>query len=158
MIVAISGTPATGKTPVARALAKLLGWKLIGLNQLAEDRDLYSGYDEKRRCKIVDIDALADEVKKIDEDAVLESHYAHDMPCDVIIILRCNPAELRRRMEEKGWSKEKIEENLEAEIMGVCSEEARDSGRPVLEIDTTKKRPDAIAKEIQLSLKRLDLI
>ena len=162
MIVAVSGTPAVGKTNIASALAKLLKWKFVKLNKLAGEKNLYAGYDEKRRCKIVDIDALADEIRKIektsDENVVIEAHYAHDIPCDVIIILRCSPAELRKRMEKKGWSKEKIKENLEAEIMGICREEARDSGRPVLEFDTTKKGPEDVAKDIQLSLKRLDLI
>ena len=158
MKIAISGTPATGKTEVAKALAKRLKWRFVELNKLAEDRGLYSGYDEKRKCKLVDIKTLVYEVDKIHGDLIIESHYAHDIPCDVIIILRTNPAELRKRMNAKGWSKEKVEENLEAEIMGVCREEAKDSGKPVFEFDTTKKGARKVAEEIQLTLKRLDLI
>jgi len=158
MKIAISGTPATGKTSVAIALSKLLGWELIELNQLAEEKELYCGHDEKRDCKIVDVERVSEEVKKIEKDVVIEAHYAHDISCDVIVILHTNPAELRERMKEKGWSDDKIEENVEAEIMNVCKEEARSSGRPFLDFETTKKSPEQTAREIQLSLKRLDLI
>ena len=148
MIVAISGTPGTGKSRVATLLADRLGWDLVELNRLAEEKDLYMGYDEQRECKVVDIEALAEEVSLLHGNAIVESHYAHDMPADLIVILRASPAELRSRLAERGWTLEKIEENVEAELVGVCLGEARDTGREVLEIDTTDKKPSAVAEEV----------
>lgn len=155
-IIAISGTPGTGKTGVAKLLAKRLGWKLIGLNRLAARKGLYAGYDRGRKCRIVDIGGLAKEVRKLaktTENLVLESHYAHDMPCDFAVILHANPRELRKRMEAKGWSRKKIEENVLAEIMDVCRTEALEQGRNILDIDTTKKTPRKVAGEIERKLK-----
>ncbi len=148
MIIAISGTPGTGKTEVARLLAERLGFRLLDLNKLAESKDLYAGYDEKRDCRVVDVDRVAEEIKKIKEDVVIESHYAHDIPCDFAVMLRTNPGELRERLKKKGWKREKIEENVLSEIMEVCLTEALELGRKVIEIDTTGKNPEAVVKEI----------
>ncbi len=160
-IIAISGTPGTGKTKVAKELAKRLGWKLIELNKLAEDMSLYSGYDRKRKCKIVDIGRVKKEIEKIakvNKNLILESHYAHEMPCDFVVILRTNPGELRKRMKAKGWSREKIGENIEAEIMEVCKTEALEHGKNVLEIDTTGKKAERVAEEIARELRRKSLL
>ena len=155
MIISISGTPGTGKTAVAKALAKKLGWKLINLNDLAKEKKLYLGYDRSRRSRIVDLKGLSLEVRKISrsqKNLILDSHYSHDMPCDVIVILRANPRELRKRMARKGWPKKKIEENIEAEIMEVVKSEALETASQALEIDTTGKKPENIAEQIVKNL------
>lgn len=158
-IIAISGIPGTGKTEVAKLLAKRLGWKLIELNRLAAQKNLYSGYDSRRGCKVVDIEGLAKEIKKMHgQDLVLESHYAHDMPCDFVVILRTNPGELRKRMGAKGWSREKIEENIEAEIMEVCKTEALGLGKSVFVVDTTGKKAERVAEEIARKLRKKSLL
>lgn len=90
MIVAITGTPGTGKTEVAKALAKLMGWHYVSLNEIAEKDDLYEGYDKERESKIVDIEKLREAVNALaasNKNMIIESHYAHDMPCDVVIVL-----------------------------------------------------------------------
>lgn len=157
MILLISGTPAAGKTEVAEALGEKLGWKVISLNDLARERNLYCGYDEKRGVKVIDIDRVKEEVSRIiekEEDIILESHYAHELPGDTVVILRVNPKELRKRGKEKQWHFEKIEENVISEIMEVCKAEALEIGKRVLEIDTTGKKPEEIADDI---IKKLEL-
>ncbi|HJW97080.1 MAG TPA: adenylate kinase family protein [archaeon] len=156
MIISVSGTPKTGKTSVAKALARKLGWRLVSLNMLASQKKLYMGYDRARKSRIVDIPRLRTEVRrlsKINRNMILESHYSHDMPCDVVVILRTNPGELRRRMRRAGWSKKKIEENLEAEIMEIVKGEALEKARKVLEIDTTGKEPEWVVEQIVRRLK-----
>ncbi|MCX6814401.1 MAG: adenylate kinase family protein [Candidatus Aenigmarchaeota archaeon] len=156
MILSISGTPQTGKTSVAKALAKKLGWALVSLNQLAKEKGLYSGYDKARRSRIVDIKKLRTEIAKIsrkEKNLILESHYSHDMPCDFVVILRTNPKELRKRMQKAGWNGKKIEENIEAEIMEIVKSEALENARTILEIDTTGKKPEFVAELIVRSLK-----
>jgi adenylate kinase len=157
MILLISGTPATGKTAVAQILGEKLGWKVISLNEFAAERNLHCGYDEKRKAKIVDIDRVKEEVGRIvekEENLILESHYAHEMPGETVVILRVNPDELRKRGKEKQWWFEKIEENVISEIMEVCKTEALEMGKKVIEIDTTGKKPGQVADEI---IKKLEL-
>ena len=156
MIISISGTPGTGKTEAAGALADRLGWRLVELNALAEEKGLYSGYDEARRCRIVDVGAIGKEVAemaKSSRNLILESHYAHDMPCDVAVILRASPVELRKRLVGKGWTRQKIEENIQSEIMEVCRSEALEQGRDVLEVDTTGKTAKMVAEDIAKKLR-----
>jgi adenylate kinase len=152
MIIAITGTPGTGKTEVAKVLAKRLGWQYFSLNDIAEKENLYQGYDKERMCKIVDIEKLREEVNVLaasNKNMIIESHYAHDMPCDVVIVLRTEPSVLRKRMLTKSFHAEKVAENMEAEMMEVIKDEATAAHKNVYEIDTTKKTPDQAAKEIE---------
>ncbi|NIO19321.1 MAG: DUF359 domain-containing protein [Candidatus Aenigmarchaeota archaeon] len=156
MIIAISGTPATGKTEVAKALAKRMGWWYLSLNELAEEEDLYKGYDKERMCKIVDLDRMREEVHILGishKNMILDAHYSHEMPCDVVIVLRTELGELRKRMGEKKWKKGKIKENLSAEAMDICKQEALELNKNTYEFDTTKKTPEQIAKEIEEVIK-----
>lgn len=149
MIIAITGTPGTGKTTLATLLAKKLGYRYVNLNDLAAEKKLYCGYDRKRRIPIVDIARLSREVEKRGtENLILDAHYSHDLPGDLIILLRTNPRELRRRAARAGWPAAKTEENVQAEIMEVCRSEALAAGRPVLELDTTTQRPPELARRV----------
>lgn len=154
-MVAISGTPATGKTEVARAVGRKLGWPVLELNQLAKERGLFSGYDEGRKADIVDLEGIQKALDNIEApNMIIESHYAHEMASDIVIILRAGPDEIRKRGAEKGWGRAKAEENVVAEIMEVCKQDALDAGRKVFEVDTTGKSPARVAGEVVRIIKR----
>jgi adenylate kinase len=149
MILAISGTPCTGKTEVGRLLAKKLKWELISLNDLAEEKGFYCGYDRKRKTRVVDVSRLEEFLKKNPrKNLIIESHYAHEIKNDLTVVLRTNPKELRKRMARRGWSKEKIEENIQAEIMEICLVEAKELKRKVREVDTTGRSVQEVVEEI----------
>jgi adenylate kinase len=157
MIIAVTGTPGTGKTAVGRALAGKLGWRFIELNTLAREKKLYCGYDRARKTRIVDTEKIKNEVRKLavkEKNLVVESHYAHDIPNDLTVVLRCGIKDLRKRLSRKGWGRRKTEENIEAEIMEICKSEALEMGRRILEADTAGKRPEEVAGEI---LKRIKI-
>jgi adenylate kinase len=160
MIVAISGTPATGKTTVALLVGKDLNWKVIELNKLARERGLFSGHDEERGVEVVDLGKVQKALDNIEvQNLIIESHYAHEMKCDIVVILRANPAALRERGKEKSWPSKKTEENVLAEIMEVCKQEALDLGQKVFEADTTGKTPKKVAGEVVKIIKKYqDLI
>ncbi|MCD6496576.1 MAG: DUF359 domain-containing protein [Candidatus Aenigmarchaeota archaeon] len=153
MIVAVTGTPATGKSSSSSMLAGMTGWKLVSLNELAERKRLYKGYDNERGCKIVDTAALRREISSMQKEGgnlIIESHYAHEMPSDLVIVLTAGPGELRKRAGEKGWEFRKTEENVMAEIMEVCKTEALELGKTVRVVDTTgsgkKETAESMAK------------
>jgi len=152
MKIALTGTPGTGKTSIADELEKR-GYKIIRINDIANDFTI--GYDEERQSKIVDEDALDEYIKEIKEDGILfiEGHLSHLLNIDAVIILRCNPEELEKRLKEKKWNERKIKENLEAEALDIILDRALEKHKKIWEIDTTKKSIDEIADEIEKIIK-----
>ncbi|MFI5419974.1 MAG: AAA family ATPase [Nitrososphaerales archaeon] len=59
---------------------------------------------------------------------------------DMVFILRCSPKVLRKRYLKRGYTQKKIDENLEAEVIGVISEKCSEVyDQPKLaEVDTSK--------------------
>ena len=148
MLIALTGTPGTGKTSVAKILQK--EYQVVYLKDY-EDAVIY--YDEHRDSKVVDLDTLREEVNALNKDAlyIIEGHYAHEMPVDVVIVLRCHPEELGKRLKKREYKERKIQENVEAEAMSlITSESILYHGKDkVFEIDTTGKTPEECAKEVE---------
>ncbi|HIP89806.1 MAG TPA: kinase, partial [Thermococcus paralvinellae] len=65
-----------------------------------------------------------------------------------VIILRLHPKIIGERLRNRGYSREKVSENVEAELVDVCLIEAIDEHENIIEIDTTGKTPDQIVEEI----------
>ena len=105
MIVSLTGTPGVGKSSVAGILEKR-NYRVINLVKLAIDKGFVLGYDDKRESHIVDIDKMKKYLRemKIEGDVILDSHLSHYVDfSDVVIVLRCRPDVLEKRLEEKGW-------------------------------------------------------
>lgn len=147
MIIAVTGTPGTGKTEIAKSLARLCGYNYMDLNKAAEREGLVAGVDPKRHTKIVDQDRLGELF--VPDGSVVDGHLSQYVLADVIVVLRTRPDVLKKRLKKRRWSRKKIGENLEAEILGTCSSEASESGERVLELDTTGERPSKLAKTIK---------
>ncbi|MCJ7640224.1 MAG: AAA family ATPase, partial [Euryarchaeota archaeon] len=73
-----------------------------------------------------------------EDGLVIEGHISHHLSVERVIVLRTNPAVLRGRLQEKGFSEKKIRENIEAEILDVILIEALGlHGNNVYEVDST---------------------
>jgi adenylate kinase len=144
MIIAVSGTPCTGKTTLAQALAKRLGYQYVDVKQIIEDRHLSLGYDRKRKCLVVDpkkVNKTLMELIAEKGDAVIDSHLSHYLPptfVDRCIITTCGLKELEKRLKRRKYHASKIRENLDSEIFEVCRSEAIEMGHKVVVLDTSK--------------------
>ncbi len=149
MKISISGTPCSGKTEVSKSLSKKLKYKLIQINELAEKLNAFTGYDKKRECKILDMDKLEKEINEIKGNVIIEGHTSHLFPVDLVIILRCKPEILKKRLEKRYPSNpSKVQENLEAEILGVITSEAVMNNKKVYEIDTSDKSVEESVNDV----------
>ncbi len=163
MRIALTGTPGTGKTTVAR----LLPYRVIDINALVKD-GLNLGVDPERGCLEADMKALERKLKEMDGRdtwntadigdtgdtadtrgaegiTILEGHFSH-LLADRAIVLRLSPRALCPRLEARGYSQKKIKENLEAEALDVILVEAVENCSRVDEIDTTGKTPQEVAR------------
>ena len=100
----------------------------------------------------MDEKALDEYIKKFD-DVIIEGHLSHLLSVDGVIILRCHPEELKKRLMKKNWDENKIKENLEAEALDIILDRALEKHKKIWEIDTTKKSIDEIADEIEKIIK-----
>ncbi len=151
MRIAISGTPGCGKSTVSRKLSRKLDYELADLNEVIKKKKLYDKYDRKFKTYIVDVKKI--ENLKFPKDCIIDSHLSHFLRVDKVIVLRCDPRELEKRLKKKKWSKEKIRINVESEMIGIISHEAKKLHKKVFEVDTSGKTVDKTIKEIVKLLK-----
>ena len=164
-VIIVTGTPGTGKTAVAKRIAKEKGYKYVDVKKIIEENKLKEKYDKKRQTYDVDVKKLnIILIKKISEEKsktqerqslsgrrkckafscetkgiVIDSHLSHYLNpryVDLCIVTKTELKKLRKRLEKRGYSKNKIRENLDSEIFDVCLNEAKDMGHKVKVIKT----------------------
>ena len=134
MMCGITGAPGTGKSATGDELARR-GHRVVHLS--ATVGPYVTGTDVDRNAEIIDVDRWADEFVPI--DGIVEGHFAHYLPCDKVVVLRCRPDVLKERLAGRNYREEKIQENAEAEALDFFLIETIEEFEPdqILELDTT---------------------
>src|SRR3989338_2311031 len=113
--VIITGTPGTGKTTLAKKLAKKLNYPYIDVNKIVKENKLDREYDKKRKCYAVDIKKLNQSLIKLINNykknkkikgIIIDSHLSHYLPKKYIglcIVTRCELKELQKRLKKKKY-------------------------------------------------------
>jgi len=157
-VIVIAGVPGVGKSTVASAVAERLGCPVIGVSELAVKEGALLGRDEERDTDVVDLprlkEIIAEAVSATEGPIIVEGHYAYDVvPSDLVshaLVLRRAPWVLKEELRERGYSDEKVKENVEAELLDVPLVEAIEALGPdlVCEADTTGRTPDETVDEV----------
>ena len=89
-----------------------------------------------------------------DDWVVVESHLAHHLPADRVVLLRCHPDVLADRLDARGESADSVRENCESEAMDVIAGETLDGHdrEAIYEIDTTEQAAGETAAAIRAVL------
>jgi len=158
-VILVTGTPCVGKTSVARLLASKLDALYVNLTELAVRENLISGKDEERDSIIIDENRMRHKIREIigdcdQDDIVIDGHYAVSVVpkklVTYVFVLRRDPVELRKFIEQCGFSGRKLWENLASEILDVCLVDALNvhGERKVCELDVTGKSVEEVISEI----------
>jgi len=154
--VALSGTPGTGKSVVGEHLAKLLEMEPVELSVIAIEGRFLTRYDDDRLSYVVDEAGLRNYIRSLvlkKRRVLIIGHYSEIVDDDIldkIVVLRLNPVELAQRLLNRGWPLKKVIENVEAELLGICTNNALSEhpSEKVCEVDVTGKKMDEIVKEV----------
>ena len=148
--ILVTGTPGVGKTAVAEALAKRLGLECVGVSALAASIGAHEAWDDERACHVLDEDKVLDamEPKLGAGGCVVEYHACELFPerwFDLVLVLRASTETLFDRLKERNYADEKLQENLQCEIMQVILEEARESYAQEIVVELANETPSDIA-------------
>lgn len=128
--IIITGTPGCGKTSHAESLVSLLsGYSHYNVSEVAKERKCFESYDKEFDTHVVDEDKLLD---LLEEDlraggAVVDWHCCDIFPerlIDLVVVLKLDTSVLYDRLQKRGYKDNKIQENLDCEIMEVVWQDA----------------------------------
>ncbi len=150
--VVITGTPGVGKTVIARELGSILNRPVLHLGELIIQPQWREELTQKGESPGESLTLKPEKVKiwiqrEIAKKgwSIIESHFADLTPPDLVshcVLLRTHPTKLQSRLEQKKWDPHKIQENVQAEILGSCVSDALASFKehPIIfhEVDTTE--------------------
>jgi Predicted nucleotide kinase (related to CMP and AMP kinases) len=137
--IAILGTPGVGKSHISLNLSLTFNLNYFNINTLLYYFNLYKGYDNYRKSKIVNISA----VKKVlptlftsINNSILDSHIDELslVNFNTIFVVRRNPFSLVCSLSKKYKERHKIKENVEAEVIGLISSSLREKYKDKIKI------------------------
>lgn len=161
--IIITGTPGCGKSSHATSLVSQLKdpFKHFPVSDIAKERKCIDSYDEVLDTSVVDEDKLLDSLEPDLEKggAIIDWHCCEVFPerlIDLVVVLRTDNKKLYQRLVLRGYKDNKIQENLDCEIMEVIAQEARDSYESNIvvelhsnEVEEMEENVDRIASWVQ---------
>jgi len=123
----ITGVPSTGKTTLARAWCEKSGFPALSLNDLVEEKKLFSEIDETDMAKVVRLGALLREanawLSRQAASCIVEGHLGCEikLKVDRVAVLRLHPQELEARLRLRGYVPGKIYANKMSELLDYCT-------------------------------------
>lgn len=146
--IVITGIPGTGKTTVAERISEVKGLEVTHVDSnFIQEKGLSIGKDEPRQSEEVDLEKLKETLIPI--KGIIESHLLCEfhLPDSIPIVLRCRPDVLKERLKKRGYSDEKIQENIEAEAIDYCVQRTKENYGESYEVETTSKEVEETVKE-----------
>jgi len=153
-VIAVVGSPGTGKKTVARALASRMRLDYLDLNEVAIGKGAAVGREGGEY--IISTSRLRKILLPIIKGRrlILSGHLLPSVlkreDAELAILLRCAPEVLEVRLAARGYSEAKIRENVAAEVLGVVAAEAIKvfGVDKVSEHDTTNRSVEETVDEI----------
>jgi adenylate kinase len=157
----ITGNPGVGKHTSAKIITERINAEIIDINKVAIDNNATG----KKTNLGLDVDVkrlvrLLEKLLKEKRDFVIVGHLAPYVlkPADIslVAVLRRSPYELEKTLKKRGYSVNKVRENVASEILGTSLYDSLKTfgKRKVAEFDTTDKTPKETVDEILAALQK----
>jgi adenylate kinase len=157
----ITGNPGVGKHTSAKIITERINAEIIDINKVAIDNNATG----KKTNLGLDVDVkrlvrLLEKLLKAKRDFVIVGHLAPYVlkPADIslVAVLRRSPYELEKTLKKRGYSVNKVRENVASEILGTSLYDSLKTfgKRKVAEFDTTDKTPKETVDEILAALQK----
>ncbi len=157
--IVVTGTPGTGKTIFSKELAEEIGGIHLPLNKYVRNNKLCSEFDRKRQSYVVNLKKARSHVgrflRSTSATTIVDSNIADIVtPRNLVrqvLVLRTHPKILETRLRRRGWLVRKVQENVLAEILGLCYADAVEyyGTRKVAQIDTSTASTRLLARRIR---------
>ena len=139
-VILISGTPGTGKSTIISSItAEYPTTQVLNVSDFVKKEGLHDGYDAEFDTFIINDRKTQKRLMKLLPEmrargpVLIECHSCGlfdedemESLVDHVLVLTCSTETLYDRLKARGYSKKKIDENMECEIMRVCADESRE--------------------------------
>ncbi|KAI5862839.1 P-loop containing nucleoside triphosphate hydrolase protein [Durotheca rogersii] len=145
--IIITGTPGVGKTTHCEVLAERTGLRHVSVNEVVKDKGCHEGWDDEFLSWIVDEDKLLDALEEDNVKAggcIIDWHGCEIFPeswIDLVVVLRVESSTLK-------YPEAKLQENLDAEIMEVLLQEAREAYEEQIVVELSSNTTDEMEANV----------
>ncbi|TGO60111.1 hypothetical protein BCON_0038g00260 [Botryotinia convoluta] len=152
--IIITGTPGVGKTTHCEQLAESTGLKHLSVNGVVKEKGCHEGWDDELKTWIVDEDKLLDEIEEDVKQGgyIIDWHACELFPkswIDLVVVLRVDSTLLYDRLKARNYPEAKLQENLDAEIMEVLLDEARESYDEEIVVELRSDTSDEVESNVE---------
>lgn len=155
--IIITGTPGVGKSSHVQLLKEHVPQlTVVDVKDVAKENNCFIGYDEERKSQIVDEERVVDALEnQLDEgNLVIDWHVCDAFPeqkIDLVVVLRTENGILYDRLKARGYDDKKITENIDAEIMEIVLNDAREQYDEdiIVELESNK------SEDVQSNVERI---
>ncbi|KAJ2771009.1 factor activating pos9 [Coemansia nantahalensis] len=152
--ILVTGTPGTGKTTTAEMVALAAGLEKVTVGDLVKERGLHDGYNEEYDTYWLDEDKVVDEMEPMmaGGGVCVDFHTCEFFPerwFDLVVVLRAETSRIFDRLEARGYKSNKVQENVECEIMQVVLDEARESYKPEVVMELHSNTVDDMESNVE---------
>uniref|UniRef100_A0A8C9WJV2 Adenylate kinase isoenzyme 6 n=1 Tax=Scleropages formosus TaxID=113540 RepID=A0A8C9WJV2_SCLFO len=146
--------PTFGKTTLGKELAERTGLCYINVGEVAQEGQLYDGFDEEYQCPVLDEDRVIDELEdRMSEGGVIVDYHGCDFfPerwFDIVFVLRTDNTCLYTRLENRGYTGKKLEDNVQCEIFQTIYEEAMGAYKEEIVHQLPSNEPEDLERNVE---------